>query len=403
MPASPLVSVILATHNRRDITVATIGRVLACATPGCELEVIAVDNASTDGTDDAIERRFPTVALIRANANRGSCAKALGVPEARGRFVLFCDDDSYPRPGSIQRMVRHFDEDPRLGAAGFRVHLPDGSQESGALPHMFVGCAVGFRACALQAVGGLDRDLFMQAEEYHLAFRLVNAGWTVRRFDDLHADHLKTPKARRTGRTTFYDTRNNLLLAARYLPPPYHAVYARDWRQRYDWLAQAGGHRSAFRRGRSAATLRGWLNRLTYARARLSSTAMETLFQLDFVARRMDEIRTAGARRIMLADLGKNVYAYHQGAARTGLRVLAIADDEFAAPGRAYRGTPILTLDQALRLDPDAVVIANMSPVHAERTHRRLARLTRLPLFDWFSRPAAPEPGPDRALRPAAV
>ena len=63
----------------------------------------------------------------------------------------------------------------------------------------------------------------------------MNAGWTIRVFDDLHVDHLKTPRARRSGRLNYYDTRNNLLLAARYLPAPWHAVYANDWRRRYGW------------------------------------------------------------------------------------------------------------------------------------------------------------------------
>ncbi len=404
MPGNPDISVVLATHNRRDVTLATLGRLFACHRPGCAIEIIAVDNRSTDGTPEAIEQRFPAVNLIRSAANRGSCAKALGVPRCRADFTLFLDDDSYPRPGSLQRMIEHFRDDPRLGAAGFRVHLPDDTEESGALPGVFVGCGVGFRTEALRAVGGLDADLFMQAEEYHLAFRLTNAGWHVRRFDDLHVDHLKTRQARRTRRTTYLDTRNNLLLAARYLPPPFDAIYARDWRQRYGWLAAANGHRWTFKRGWAVGRVRGWLDRYARRTKQLSAIALESLFQLDFVARRMVDLRGTGARRIVLADLGKNVYAFHHGAAAAGLSVAAIGDDGFAAPGRTYRGTPILPLDHALDRSPDAVVIANMSPVHAERTRTRLVERSGIPVFDWYSQTATAAAHPPKgALRPALV
>src|SRR5262245_22041049 len=149
MSQTPIVSFILATHNRRAVVANTIERVRACGLARHDFELIAVDNASTDGTAEALRDRGD-VSLSPLAKNLGSCAKALGVDLARGSLVVFLDDDSYPRPGSIERMIDHFDSDPRLAAAGFTVHLPDGSQECSALPHVFVGCGVGFRAAALR-------------------------------------------------------------------------------------------------------------------------------------------------------------------------------------------------------------------------------------------------------------
>ena len=146
-------------------------------------------------------------------------------------------------------MCAHFEADPRLGAAGFTVHLPDGSQECSALPHVFVGCGVGLRASALQEVGGLDLSFFMQAEEYDLSWRLLQADWKVKIFEDLQVDHLKSPLARRSERTTFYDIRNNLRIIARYLPQPFADIYLEDWLQRYAWIAESAGHTDAFERG----------------------------------------------------------------------------------------------------------------------------------------------------------
>ena len=211
----PHVSFVLATHNRRDIAMDTVRRLAACELDRRDYEIIVVDNASTDGTPDALEPHVDR--LIRLGRNAGSCAKTYGVEQATGRYIVFLDDDSFPRAGSIERMIERFHSDPKLGAAGFTVHLPGGRKEGGALPGVFVGCGVGFRADALRRCGGLDPTFFMQAEEYDLAFRLVAGGWRIEVFDDLHVEHRKTLQARRSERTAYYDTRNNLRVVARYL------------------------------------------------------------------------------------------------------------------------------------------------------------------------------------------
>ncbi|MFQ5490853.1 MAG: glycosyltransferase [Phycisphaerae bacterium] len=382
---TPDVSIILATFNRREITCRTLEKLFGPCAPTVPYEVLVVDNASTDGTAEAIRASFSQVRLISAPRNLGSCAKSLAVDPAGGRYILFLDDDSYPRPGSVERMIRQFDNHPRLGAAGFRVHLPDGRQECSAFPDVFVGCGVGFRADALREVGGLDPTLFMQAEEYDLSFRLVNAGWQVRTFGDLHVEHLKTPLSRRSERTVYYDIRNNLIVAARYLPDDALDLYRHDWLLRYGWLAAADRRWRPYWRGAVAGWLAGLSDRPKYARRRLSQPAFETLFRWDQVAAHLQDLAAAGARRIILADWGKNVLAFYLGAKLAGLTIQAIGDDHFTRPNRHYRNLPILTLDQALNQPCDAVVVANTSPVHAQRTRDRLANLTPLPVHCWFA------------------
>jgi hypothetical protein len=294
------------------------------------------------------------------------------------------DDDSYPHPGAVDRMIAHFQADPRLGAAGFRVHLPDGRQECSALPNVFIGCGVGFRADALRLVGGLDRSFFMQAEEYDLSFRLINAGWKVETFDDLHVEHHKSPCARRSERTVYYDTRNNLIVAARYLPEPYATLYRQDWLQRYGWLAAADGRLPAFLRGAAAGAWRALWERASYAGHRLMPSAFETLFRVGFLERRLRRLARDGTRRVVLADLGKNVLAFHLAVEAAGTRVTAIGDDRFARPGRRYRGCPILSLQAALQTRPDAVVVSNTSTVHAARTLEKVSLRFGGPVHCYF-------------------
>ncbi len=386
MTLRPEVSIVLATHNRREVVLHTLAQLGSSGMPRDRYEIIVVDNASTDGTPAAVAPHADRV--IRLRRNRGSCAKAYAERLASGRFVVFLDDDSYPLPGTLERMIERFESDPALGAAGFTVTLPDGQLEGAALPDVFVGCGVGFRRDALRAAGGLDKSFFMQAEEYDLAFRIAEAGWKVRVFDDLRVQHLKTAQARRSERTTYYDTRNNLRVLARHVPDDYYGIYRADCLQRYAWLAQREGHWKAFRRGLRAGLAWSAIERWT-CRTRMAPAVFESFFRIREIERRMIELRRFPVRVLVLADLGKNVFPFWRGATQAGLRIAAIGDDRFAAPGRTYRGVPVIPLDEALSQHCDAVVIANTGPVHAARTHNILRTKTRRPIHDWFGRPCA--------------
>ncbi len=388
---NPTISIVLATHNRRDVTLDTIERVRRCELDGTDYELIVVDNDSTDGTAEAVTDLADRV--IRLTGNYGSCAKAFGVDVAQGRLIVFLDDDSSPRLGSLSRLIEHFDADSTLGAAGFRVHLPDGSEECAALPGVFVGCGVGFRAEALRAVGGLDRTFFMQAEEYDLAFRLVNAGWHTNTFDDLHVDHLKTPQARRPERTTFFDTRNNLRIVARYLPREAARLYRKDTLQRYEWLAEDLGHDRAFERGRRAGTWRARAERVPYRKHRLSPDVFEHFFRWSALEQRMRVIAENGVGRVVFVGFGKNLLAFYRAAQLAGINVTAIGDDCFAAPDRLYRDTPVTTVERALAMPHDAVIISNMAPVFADQACARVRPLTTTPVFNWFGRRCTPGNG----------
>lgn len=385
MSTRPQVSFVLATYNRRDAVRTTLQALEPVYSEAAGAETIVVDNQSRDGTAEMVRRSFPHVKVLALNCNMGSCAKAIGVDRAAGEFIVFLDDDSHPRPGSITRMLEHFRANPRLAQAGFTVHLPDGRLEGGALPDIYVGCGVGFRRDALRAVGNLDRTLFMQAEEYDLSFRLVRAGYDIAVFDDLHVEHMKTAQARLTGRTVYYDTRNNLIVAARYLPERWRIPLLQDYVQRYRWIAESNGHIRAYARGLNEGRRRWRRERRGYACWRLSQTDFERLFRFDEIAGRMVELANQGAKRIILADLGKNAFPFVRGAKLANLDTLAIADDRFTRPGRCYRGIPILPTPQALAASPDAIVIANTAPVHAAATARRFPKNTACSVQAWFA------------------
>jgi hypothetical protein len=377
--ANLLVSFIISTHNRRDVTLDTLGHVRCCGLRADAFEIFVVDNASSDGTALAVKRAFPTVRLIRQRRNRGSCAKNRALQDARGRFIVFLDDDSYPIPGSITRMIRKFETQPRLGAAVFTVTLPDRSRECSAYPDVFIGCGTGFRRRALAQVGGLPEDFFMQAEEYDRSLRLMQAGWDVRSFDDLHVAHLKSPQARSSTRTTRLDVRNNFRVAHRYLPDPWRRVIANDWLRRYWLIAKSKGHRAAFARGLIAGAWKSVFDK----RTPVDPDVFEQFTRMKQIETRLRRAQTEhGLATVLLVDLGKNVLPYWLAARECGIRIAGIADDRLA--GQKYRGIPIVNDSVARRLTFDAAVIANTSHVHAEQRREFWRRLDDRPVIDLF-------------------
>ncbi len=371
--ANPTLSIVLATHNRRDVVRRTFEQLETCGLDRSEYEVIVVDNASTDGTAEVAESWADRV--IRLDENAGSCAKADGVAVARGVFVLFLDDDSYPLDGSLRQMLGHFADESTLGAAGFTVHLPSGALEGAALVDVFLGCGVGFRTAALRQVGGLDRSFFMQAEEYDLAFALTRAGWRVRMFDALHVFHEKTRQSRINERTMYYDIRNNLRVIARHLPAPLHRIYRADLLSRYKWLASINGHERAYARGVRDGRMLAASERRDYRARRLSLDELDHFFGWRRINSLTVDLARRGVGRVVFADLGKNIFAFYDACRRAGIDVSAIGDDRFAAPQRVYRGVPIVPLAEALEMPSDAVIVANSAAVFADLTAERVASL----------------------------
>jgi len=383
--ASPRVAFLVSTFNRRDVLLQTLRALAGTTVPS---QIFVVDNASTDGTADAVRAAFPAVHLLAQRENRGACAKNLALPLITAPFTVFLDDDSFPQPGSVEKMLAHFEADPSLGAAIFTITLPSGAQECSAYPDVFIGCGTGFRTDALRQVGGLPDDFFMQAEEYDLSLRLLDAGWKIRRFGDLHATHLKSPAARLPSRTMRLDVRNNLTLIGRYFPDEWVLPFARDWIARYRLIALANGATPAFYRGLVEGAAR--LIRAADRRP-VKPQTFEQFARVTQIEQRLAQaVRDQALKRILLVDLGKNVTPYWRAAHRLGLRIQAIADARLGGRGFTWRGVDILPDADALDLPFDAAIISNSSPVHARQRSDAWQSLTGRPVVDLLQSPQSP-------------
>lgn len=366
-------SVVIVTCNRRAALRATLDRLAENASlPHDSMEVIIVDNGSTDGTHAEAQRNDLDIRLIARPRNEGVSARNHAFAVARGEYLLLIDDDSYPIGDAVPRSIAHLEVQPKCAAVVGRIELPDGRLEASALPSVIANGAVVLRKSVIDQVGGFPTDFFRQAEEYDLSFRIWNAGCTIERFENLRYRHEKVGGNRSSAMIHRLDMRNNLVVADRYLPRPLRRAIRSVWTLRYGSLAQHAGHASAALAGRCAARLQAW--RECFApRPVLAPPAVEAIFGYDRQAREVSDWAASNhIRRVLIADFGKNIHATWFACRAAGLCALAVVDDHPAFASIRYRSLPIVTTAAGPRLDPDGIVLANVNPAQVEQ---RLAAL----------------------------
>lgn len=119
------VSVCIANWNCRDLLRDCLHSLVNQA-QGVRLEVIVVDNASTDGASDMVAREFPQVRLIRNDANRGfAIANNQAARVAHGRHLFFLNNDTVTPPGAIAELIEFLEAHPEVIMVGPRLVGPD--------------------------------------------------------------------------------------------------------------------------------------------------------------------------------------------------------------------------------------------------------------------------------------
>jgi N-acetylglucosaminyl-diphospho-decaprenol L-rhamnosyltransferase len=205
-PSLPI-SVIVVSYNSSELLRACLTSIAAeqCG------EVIVVENASSDGSDELVVRKFPWVRLIKSKTNTGYGAAAnLAITDCSSKYVLLLNCDTLLPPGTLKALCDYLDQHPQVAIVGPSLMNPDGTRQascfafptplqtlrketslskiwpndlSGGTPRFaqpvpwVLGAALAIRVPAFESVSGFDPSYFMYYEEVDLCYRLNKSGW----------------------------------------------------------------------------------------------------------------------------------------------------------------------------------------------------------------------------------
>ena len=253
--ATPPPTVVIVTKDRREDTLRAVRSALEQEPP---VEVIVVDDGSSDGTTEAIRAEFPEVRVERREESAGYIVGRNDAAElASGAVIVSLDDDAiFTSPMVVATTVAEFD-DPRVAVVAMPyVDVPQGEEvlqrapdEDGVfVTHRFRGTAHAVRRDAFLEVGGYRGMLFHQAEEADLSVRLLDAGYLVRLGRAEPVRHFASPK-RDVERIWFYECRNDVLFAWHNVPMPDLLVQLAKTSLHMLWLGRGVRRTGLFARG----------------------------------------------------------------------------------------------------------------------------------------------------------
>jgi glycosyltransferase involved in cell wall biosynthesis len=195
---TPLVSVIIPTRNRAALLREAIESALAVRQDGFALEIIVIDDGSTDDTR-AVTEGYP-VTYLQGEQRGASAARNTGMVAARGDFITFLDDDDVWLPTNLAPQVRAFAQHPEYGAVFARVQLTDANRvaygdpipaEPKASGWIFedlltywpqLGCVV-VRTAVAREVGSFDTTLISE-EDWDFLLRIARR-YPIGRIEDV--------------------------------------------------------------------------------------------------------------------------------------------------------------------------------------------------------------------------
>jgi len=260
----PAVSVAILNYQRRDVLRRALQSVCTQQLDQ-PWEVIAIDNASTDGSADMVRAEFPHVQVVELAENMGAAGRNAGVEAARSPLVVTLDNDVLlTSPGDLARVLDFFRRSPRAAVVNFMILGPDGElsrrdwchprdpdawSEQPFLTDYVLEGASACRRDAFLAAGGYWKPFFIGHEGWDLGLRLINAGWELHYTPTVRVQHLVESSVRPSSRIYYTFTRNAIWVALRNHRPGAAAVsIARDVALMAFTAARAG-HLRAYARG----------------------------------------------------------------------------------------------------------------------------------------------------------
>jgi GT2 family glycosyltransferase len=239
---APRASIVIPVYNQFAHTLACL-RAIAAHPPHAAIEVIVVDDGSSDDTERCLQR-VDGLRYLRRAQNGGFIASCNdGASLARGDYLVFLNNDTLPQPGWLERLLATFDANPGTGLVGAQLVYPDGRlQEAGGIvfadgsasnfgrfespnhpSYSYVreadycsGAAIALPRAVFDALGGFDRRYApAYYEDTDLAFAVRASGLKVLYQPEARVVHLEgiTAGTDPTQGAKAYQARNRVLFA----------------------------------------------------------------------------------------------------------------------------------------------------------------------------------------------
>jgi glycosyltransferase involved in cell wall biosynthesis len=220
----PPATCVITTKNRKAELKAAIASALSQSVP---IEVLVIDDGSTDGTPDLVREEFPGVRLHRAEQSQGYIVQRnLGASLALAPIVFSIDDDAiFSTPFTVEQTLAEFDH-RRVGAVAIPfINVKQDDKVRQRAPSdgriwvtaSYIGTAHAVRRELFLSLGGYRAHLVHQGEEGDYCIRMLASGHVARlgRADPIH--HFESPR-RDKRRMDLYGRRNDVLYAWHNVP-----------------------------------------------------------------------------------------------------------------------------------------------------------------------------------------
>ena len=187
----PTVCIVILNYNGRELLERFLPAI--ARTDYQPLELVVVDNASTDDSVEWLRQHWPHLTVLPQSYNRfwagGNNAGIRYALEKGHHYVAFANNDKEPHPAWIREAVRFSQSNPQFGMIGFRLFNQDKSraafeevcrtelqQESHPVTHVD-GCSLFCDSNVFRTLGLFDEDYLIYCEESDLEYRALQAGW----------------------------------------------------------------------------------------------------------------------------------------------------------------------------------------------------------------------------------
>jgi GT2 family glycosyltransferase len=186
MLSNPLVSIAIVTWNRRE----DVSRAIeSCYSQTYKnIEVVVVDNASSDGTYELLPKNYPDIKVIRTHRNLGCCpGRNIAMANCTGDIVFCLDDDGWLDEKCVEHVVMDCQENENVAIIACNVISPGEKDRKTSrelktaknrYTPVFMGGGFGIRRGVLNHVGYFP-DYFRQGEENYLALKILDAGHKI--------------------------------------------------------------------------------------------------------------------------------------------------------------------------------------------------------------------------------